>query len=417
MTFTDLGLDDARQAALADLFAITDPTLIQAKAFPYIAAGRSVALADMTGSGKTLAYLLPLLTDDLLGAKENRLLVVVPTAELCKQIEGVTAAYAKALGYPDAITSVFGGANIRYQIDRLAHKPPVIIGTPGRLLELFNRRKLNGQTIRTVIYDEIDALLGKPADIADLHKRLLRDVQTVLASASLTDDQVLFFNRDILRLDGEGKLNDRIRHLTLPCGDKRKFDQLRRLLFALQDGGTSLVFINALDQIDRIVDRLIHIGLPAAGLYSGMHKNARQAVMQGVRQGEITILVSSDLAARGLDLPVIDQVVHLDFPNDPQTYVHRAGRTARGPEATGASVVLVAGRDEAALRVYERELGIRFEPMFVQDGLCFLGQAPVKDEAPKKSKKKKPGPKTGPKKKIKKSPKHAARKKQERKKS
>lgn len=422
MTFADLGLTETSRQALKDLFGVTDPTSIQAKAYPPLAQGRSVALADITGSGKTLAYLLPLLTDDLLAASENRLLIIAPTAELCKQIADVADAYCTALGHPQAVTAAFGGANIRYQLEQLGKRPPIVIGTPGRILELFNRRKLNGQTIRTLVLDEVDALLGKPADIADLQKRLLRDVQLVLVSASLQDDQLAFFNRDLLRLAGDGALNTRIHHLILPCQSSRKFDQLRPLLFALQGSGTSLVFLNALDQIDRIVARLKHLGLPAAGLYSAMHKNDRQAVMQGVRKGDITILVSSDLAARGLDLPIIDQVIHLDFPNDPTTYVHRAGRTARGPEAEGASVVLVAGRDEAALRIYERELGIHFDKMFVRDGLCYLGEAPEKAEKPtpssksSKAKKKKTAPKPPPKKKSKKAPKHAARKKAQQKK-
>lgn len=191
MTFADLGLSETSRQALKDLFGVTDPTSIQAKAYP--PCPRPVCRPGGHYRQRQNPGLPPpLLTDDLLAASENRLLIIAPTAELCKQIADVADAYCTALGHPQTVTAAFGGANIRYQLEQLGKRPPVVIGTPGRILELFNRRKLNGQTIRTLVLDEVDALLGKPADIADLQKRLLRDVQLVLVSASLQDDQLTF---------------------------------------------------------------------------------------------------------------------------------------------------------------------------------------------------------------------------------
>lgn len=387
-TFKDLGADDNLIVALETAFQITDPMPIQEAAWEPLASGRSAIISERTGSGKTLAYLLPLLQRLDPDLRANQLLIVSPTQELALQIGGVLEDLHKEWPQFNHETAI-GGANIRYQIDRLKGKPAIVVGTPGRLLELFDRRKLNGQTIRAVVFDEVDELLSDGGKgVGFLQKALLRDVQQVAVSASPRDKTAAFFAAAGVHMETisahDDLLNPNIEHYRLATGADRKFDQLRRLLHALSDAGRTLVFLNQPDQIERTAERLVHHDLPAVALHADMTKHDRADAMQAFRFGTANILVTSDVAARGLDFPDVSQVVHLDFPLDPLTYVHRAGRTARG-DAHGASIVVADEKDSAPLRIYARDLGVRFEDMHVAGGLCYRGPAPEKAPA-KKSK-------------------------------
>lgn len=388
-TFHDLGADDKLVTALEKAFQITEPMPIQEATWACLRSGHSVIISERTGSGKTLAYLLPLLTrlDPQLSA--NQLLVVVPTQELALQIGRVLDKLYKLWPLFEH-NVVIGGANIRYQIDHLKRKPAIIIGTPGRILELFDRRKINGQTIRAVVFDEIDELLSDGGKgVKFIQKALLRDVQQVAVSASPREKTATFFANggiDMKTISAhEELLNPNIEHYRLATGGERKFDQLRRLLHALRLDGRTLVFINQADHIERTAERLIHHDLPAVALHAAMTKHERSDAMHAFRFGTASILVTSDVAARGLDFPDVSQVVHLDFPLDPLTYVHRAGRTARG-DAHGASIVVADEKDNAPLRIYARDLGIQFDDIHVSGGLCYRGAAPTSTTEKKKKK-------------------------------
>lgn len=386
-------LTPALAAALEKAFGISEPTAIQRAAYGPLAAGERAILRDRTGSGKTLAYLLPLLSRIDRHQANNQLLIIAPTQELSLQITRVLRELdAAAPGLLPDFLPIAGGANLRYQLEGLRAKPPILIGTPGRILELFERRKINGQTIRTVVFDEVDELHrdgGKAIGL--VLKRLLRDVQVVAASASPKDDLPALFPFPMTVIQGETTgLNPNIEHLYLPTGSARKFDLLRRLLHAAQ-GSACLVFLNQPDQLSRFAERLNHHGLRAVALAGDAKKAERAQAMSAFRQGLADVLLTTDVAARGLDLPGLDCVIHLDLPNDPTTYVHRAGRTARG-DAEGLSILLLADPERGALRVYGRELGIRFREVHLAEGQLILGPDPKKAPQPptKKPKHKRP---------------------------
>lgn len=176
------------QQALADAFDITEPMPIQAESYPLIAEGKNVVLQSRTGSGKTLAYLLPFLATLTPGESGNRLLIVAPTQELAVQIANVVRAINAKLETPYSIALCGGGANINHQIDKLKARPAIIVGTPGRILELFDRRKINGQTIEAVIFDEVDAIIAQERGslMQHIQKKLLKSVQVVAVSASIS---------------------------------------------------------------------------------------------------------------------------------------------------------------------------------------------------------------------------------------
>ena len=357
------------------------PLPVQEASYPLIAAGKNVVLQSRTGSGKTLAYLLPFLAKMTPGESGNRLLVVAPTQELAVQIANIIRAINAKLEGGYSIALCGGGANINHQIDKLKGRPAIIVGTPGRLLELFDRRKINGQTIEAVIFDEVDAIIAqeKGSLMKHIQKKLLKSVQVVAVSASISMEaqQLLrgaIENAEFLIANEEAALNPNIGHFILRCEARKKFDNLRRAIAAMD--GKTLVFINGDDEITHLQDRLAYHHTEAWALSADMKKLDRQHALESFRKCVQGVLISSDLSARGLDIDDIDQVINMDFPHDPLTYVHRVGRTGRG-NAEGAALSFVSDSDEAAIRIYKRDLGIEFTEVHFAGGAVVAG-APEK---------------------------------------
>lgn len=374
-------LPEALREALEAAFEITEPMPVQEASYPLIAAGKNVVLQSRTGSGKTLAYLLPFLAKMTPGESGNRLLVVAPTQELAVQIANIIRAINAKLEGGYSIALCGGGANINHQIDKLKGRPAIIVGTPGRLLELFDRRKINGQTIEAVIFDEVDAIIAqeKGSLMKHIQKKLLKSVQVVAVSASISMEaqQLLrgaIENAEFLIANEEAALNPNIGHFILRCEARKKFDNLRRAIAAMD--GKTLVFINGDDEITHLQDRLAYHHTEAWALSADMKKLDRQHALESFRKCVQGVLISSDLSARGLDIDDIDQVINMDFPHDPLTYVHRVGRTGRG-NAEGAALSFVSDSDEAAIRIYKRDLGIEFTEVHFAGGAVVAG-APEK---------------------------------------
>lgn len=383
-------LPEALRKALEAAFEITEPMPVQEASYPLIAAGKNVVLQSRTGSGKTLAYLLPFLAKMTPGESGNRLLVVAPTQELAVQIANIIRAINAKLEGGYSIALCGGGANINHQIDKLKGRPAIIVGTPGRLLELFDRRKINGQTIEAVIFDEVDAITAqeKGSLMKHIQKKLLKSVQVVAVSASISMEaqQLLrgaIENAEFLIANEEAALNPNIGHFILRCEARKKFDNLRRAIAAMD--GKTLVFINGDDEITHLQDRLAYHHTEAWALSADMKKLDRQHALESFRKCVQGVLISSDLSARGLDIDDIDQVINMDFPHDPLTYVHRVGRTGRG-NAEGAALSFVSDSDEAAIRIYKRDLGIEFTEVHFAGGAVVAG-APEKAPRDKAAKK------------------------------
>lgn len=370
------------QTALREAFHIENPMPVQTASYPLIAEGRNLVMQSRTGSGKTLAYLLPLLGKLTPGENGNKLLVVAPTQELAVQIGHVIRDLNAKLATTYSLALIGGGANINHQLEKLKSKPQILVGTPGRILELFDRRKINGQTIDAVVFDEIDALLDQESgrSIAAIQKALRKTTQTIACSASIDADARNWLaehitDAEFLVADSEAALNPNIGHFFLRCEARKKFDNLRHALAAMD--GKTLIFLNGEDEIAHLQDRLAYHHIEAGTLSADMKKLERKKALEEFRQGFDGILISSDLSARGLDIADIDQVINLDFPHDPLTYVHRAGRTGRG-NADGAALSFIADNEEAVLRIYQRDLGITFTEVHFAGGALVAGPAPEK---------------------------------------
>ncbi|MDO4280673.1 MAG: DEAD/DEAH box helicase [Peptococcaceae bacterium] len=392
MDFSFDALPQALADGLAAAFHISEPTEIQSASYGLIHDGRNVVMQSRTGSGKTLAYLLPLLARLTPGEAGNRLLVLAPTQELAVQIANVLRALNAALPVAYSLALLGGGANINHQIDKLKSRPQVLIGTPGRVLELFDRRKINGQTIEAVVFDEVDAISAQENGrlLKLVRKALRQSTQTIAVSASIPDGVQAYLRESLddpafLVSSEAAALNPNIGHFVLRCEARKKFDNLRRVLAAMD--GKTLIFLNGDEEILHLQDRLAYHHIEVAALSADMKKLDRQKAMHDFRKGVEGILISSDLSARGLDIDDIDQVINMDFPHDPLTYVHRVGRTARG-DREGAALSFVSDQDEAAIRIYHRDLGISFTEVHLAGGAVVVGAPEKPDRAEKATKKK-----------------------------
>jgi superfamily II DNA/RNA helicase len=370
---TDFASLDVPESLIASLATqgITTPTAVQTAAIPAIRAGKNVLMQSQTGTGKTLAYLLPLLAQIDPASKQLQIVITAPTHELCMQI--VEQVRKLTAGGPIRTVALIGGANLTRQIERLKDKPQIVVGSPGRLQELGALRRLKLAEVRTVVLDEVDRLL-EPKNRPELEavmKQTMRTRQLVCVSATL-DDTVSDFAAlwcdapEAVRVDAVNRPADTLLHRVLPGDPRDKIDTLRRLVRALEPKA-AMIFVKDPKKMMELLDKLNFKGLTVAALHSGERKLERVEVLQAFRSGKVQLLIATDIAARGLDLPNVEIVVNFDLPTDAMAYLHRAGRTGRAGK-TGLVVSLVSSQDEFVVERYAKTLGFSVEATRLYEG-------------------------------------------------
>ncbi len=372
MTFEQLNLDPRILEAMTTL-NFSNPTEIQVAAYEPILTGKDVIARSHTGSGKTIAFLLPLFAKINVEKRENQVLILAPTHELVVQIESQAKLLAEASQIPVRTATIIGGANIEKQIKKLKEKPHIIVGTAGRVLELIKKKKIMAHTIKTIILDEADNLLDNTSfsTIEDIIKSTMRDRQLLTFSATLTDltlqtAQEMMVDPVLVTMAEQNVVNPNIKHQYL-CGDLRdKFELLRKLLVA-EAPERAIVFVNQNFAMNDIADKLNYHQQETFIIRGTVSKEQRKQAIEKFRTGKIKLLVSSDLSARGLDIPEVTHVIHFDCPLQPNEYLHRAGRTARGT-SHGQSICVITPKELSAIKKYEKQLGITFTEMKVSQG-------------------------------------------------
>lgn len=321
--------------------------------------GRNILVQSPTGSGKTLAYLLPVLAQVDPEVRGTQALVMVPTRELAAQVGQVLG----SIKPPGLGHGVFiGGTNMARQKDKLKEKPAVVVGTPGRLEELIREGKLKTAGIRQVVVDEADKLAEEKfrQEVEGLLNLLPSDAQYLFFSATVSRESMELMDR--LELDYENismsrkKVNQDIDHWFIMAEDARKFGVLKALEKTVGIP-RALIFITRNAGVEGLARRLTQQGFAAAGLHSGMSSADRRQLMSHFRSGKINYLVTTDILARGMDVPGVDYVINYDVPKDVPSYVHRAGRTARAGRK-GVAVTLVEEQKKFVIRKFERKLKI-----------------------------------------------------------
>ena len=348
MSFLELGLNEALTAGVA-LKNITTPTKIQQLAIPPVLAGKDLIGRAPTGTGKTLAYLLPLFQRMDATKKELQTLILAPTHELAMQIHRQAVQLAADAKVDILSVPIIGQVNIARQIDSLKTRPQIIVGSAGRVLELIAKKKITAHTVRALVLDEADRLLDEQnaPTVENVVRTLKRDRQVILVSASLpeaTTKRAASFMKEPLVVADEAKMTvpEGITHQVMVSELRDKFEGLRRMInrLTLQ---RALIFVDGGDA-ERVLERLLFHGLPAVGLVGAARKEERQKALADFKNGKARLLVATDLAARGLDIPDITHVVNFSIPESAEVYLHRAGRTGRAGKS--GAVVSIATKGE-----------------------------------------------------------------------
>ncbi|MDR2149687.1 MAG: DEAD/DEAH box helicase [Spirochaetaceae bacterium] len=372
-TFADLNIRSDFQEKVRRLH-ITTPTTIQRLVIPRIAAGESILFRSATGTGKTFAYLLPLLSAVGEAKTGVRLLILAPTLELCSQIKReVDFLLADT---PVKAALIIGSASLSRQIESIKkEKPVVLVGNPARLLLLVKMGKVKLDRVQCLVLDEGDKLVcaEQYAQTAQLCSLLNAFRQSVSCSATLSPQSrerlLPLLGAEavsIIETDEQEILRDRITHLAFYAENRRKIKTLCSFLTAARIK-KALVFTADSGQIGVITAALQYHKRAAAGISGTADKRVRTRALGDFRSGAVNVLIASDLAARGLDIPAISHVIALDVPESAEAYLHRAGRTARAG-ACGTMVSIGTAPEMRRLAVIEKDLGIVVYPRILYRG-------------------------------------------------
>lgn len=364
MEFETLGLEKGLIDAVSRI-GFKTPTPIQEKVIPEIIGGtRDLVGLAQTGTGKTAAFGLPLLQQVDGSRNHVQGLVLSPTRELCLQIAADLKSYAVNL--PGIkITEVYGGASISNQIRAIHRGVSIIVATPGRLLDLINRKKVDLSRLNYLVLDEADEMLnmGFKEDLDAILSRTPDHKHTWLFSATMPSDVARIASQymdDPVEIT-VGKKNggaSNIEHANVVIREKDRYKALKRMIDYHPDI-YGLVFCRTRSETQEIAEKLIRDGYNAEALHGDMSQAARDTVMSRFRQRNLQVLVATDVAARGIDVKDITHVIHYKLPDDMDSYTHRSGRTARAGKS-GLSIVLMNVRENRKLMELERHAGIQF---------------------------------------------------------
>jgi ATP-dependent RNA helicase RhlE len=362
MAFRELALDPRILQAVQEA-GYTEPTPIQAAAIPPILAGHDLIGIAQTGTGKTAAFTLPILTRLSAGRSgpgQIRTLVLAPTRELVVQIEENVRAYAKHLHIN--IATVYGGVGERNQIEALRRGADMIIATPGRLIDLLNRRYGNFSGLQHLILDEADRMLdmGFLPSIREIVRQMPKKRQTLLFSATLSKE-IESVTREFQvapKTVQIGRRSNPAETVTQFVYEVPKGLKPQLLVHLLREPQMEmvLVFVRMKHGADRLARRLEQFGIRCATLHANRSQNQRLRALADFKSGAVRVLVATDIAARGIDVDGISHVVNFDFPPQPEDYVHRIGRTGRA-NAVGDAISFVSPDEQADLRSLERFIG------------------------------------------------------------
>ena len=350
MQFHEINLSPELTEAVEKI-GFSEMTEIQEKAIPPLLEGRDVIGKSNTGTGKTAAFSLPIIEQI---TEETRhyvnALILCPTRELAMQACEEIVKFSRFKKFVKPV-AVYGGASMERQIYALKNGANIVIGTPGRVLDHLRRRTLKLQNLRTIVLDEADEMLnmGFREDIEEVLAQIPEERQTVLFSATMPP-AILQITKQyqtdpvMVQIQSAAKTVDSIEqfYVSVPMG--RKTDALHLLLTDKKPAST-MIFCNTKKMVDELTEELVNRGFPAIGLHGDMKQAQRTQVMNSVKSGRSTILIATDVAARGIDVKGIDMVFNYDLPQDHEYYIHRIGRTGRAGK-TGTAYSIVSGRKQ-----------------------------------------------------------------------
>lgn len=378
MKFGELGLDKSLLKAVKRS-GFEEATPIQAETIPLVLAGNDVIGQAQTGTGKTAAFGLPVLQQLDLDLRQIQAVIISPTRELAIQTQEELFHLGKEKRAK--VQVVYGGADIRRQIKQLEqHTPHILVGTPGRLLDHIQRGTINLAHVKHLILDEADEMLdmGFLDDIEKIIQAVPAERQTLLFSATMPKEilkigEKFMVNPQIVKIKAKELTTDLVDQYFVKTKEFEKFDIMTRLI-DVQAPELTIVFGRTKRRVDELSRGLEARGYNAAGIHGDLTQQRRMNVLRKFKNGDLDILVATDVAARGLDISGVTHVYNYDIPQDPESYVHRIGRTGRAGHH-GTSVTFVTPNEMDYLRVIEKLTKKRMDPLKppTQDE-AFIGQ-------------------------------------------
>ncbi len=359
MTFLSLGLIDPLLRTL-DALGYLKPTPVQAKAIPAVLAGRDLMAAAQTGTGKTAGFAVPLLQrltmEGQVAPQSVRVLVLVPTRELAEQVYGSFRTYGGNLPLRSFVA--YGGVPIEPQLNKLRKGLDVLVATPGRLLDLYSQNAIKFDQLQTLVLDEADRMLdlGFSRELDQIFMALPKQRQTLLFSATFSD-AIRAMAGKLLRDPLSIEVSPRntaaksVKQWMIPCDKKRKPELFCHLL-KKRRWGQVLVFVKTRKGVEQLVGQLLAQGINADSIHGDKTQPNRLRALARFKAAEVQVLVATDVAARGLDIDDLPQVVNFDLPTVAEDYIHRIGRTGRAG-ATGEAISLVCADEVELLAAVE----------------------------------------------------------------
>ena len=382
LTFQDLGLPEALLAAL-DQKGYGYPTRVQAEAIPPLMAWKDVIAKAPTGTGKTFAFGIPMICHIDADSEALQGLILAPTRELAIQIgdelRGLLAYYKNI-----RVAVVYGGQKIDAQIRQLKKKPQIVVATPGRLMDHYNRHTLRFDQIQTVILDEADRMLdmGFFKDVTKIIEKIKNRKNMGLFSATISQEVMTvswMYQRDEVEItvpaDAENKPDIDQYSLTVSALDKEN-----AVLQLLRLGGFErvIVFCNTKVMCQRLCDDLVRAGVKADCIHGNISQNVREKTMQTFRRGELPVLIATDVASRGIDVDDVDCVINYDVPEENEYYIHRIGRTGRAKKKGVSYAIIGNFPEQAKLDEIAKYSHFTIQPM----ALTETGLVPVEVKKP-----------------------------------
>lgn len=372
MSFKSLGLSDALLKAIS-IKGYTIPSPIQIKAIPLVLEGKDVLASAQTGSGKTAGFALPML--QILNNKQQlrhrpvRALILTPTRELAAQVEAEFKEYSEFTDIQSMV--IFGGVNANPQIRRLRQGVDILVATPGRLLDLQGQKAVSLANIEILVLDEADRMLDMG---------FLRDIKRILALMPSKRQNLLFsatFSKEIKQLAGSflhhpvmveatpvNTTAEKVDQIVYRTDKGRKTDLVIKLI-SEGDWQQVLIFTRTKHGANKLSEKLEKAGIKSAAIHGNKSQGARTKALAGFKSGKVGVLVATDIAARGLDIPLLPHVINYELPNVPEDYVHRIGRTGRAG-ASGEAISIVSVDEYEYVLGIEKLLGEKLESEVIQ---------------------------------------------------
>ncbi len=370
MTFSDLGINENIIRALQGN-KISKPTDIQIQAIPHILQNNKdlVAVAQ-TGTGKTAAFCLPILQTIDPKLPKIQALILVPTRELGIQVAREFFLFSKFLPRVFA-ESVYGGAPIDEQIHNLKRATHVVVATPGRLIDLLDRKALNLDDLKYLVLDEADEMInmGFKAEIDEILKSCKKEITKLLFTATMPKDvkqlikEYLVADTVEIRINEEELVNEKIEHKYLIYPKSRKLDYLKAFLNE-RTAQRGILFCRTKIAAKRLSKQLAGFVVSADAIHGNLNQESREKVMRGFKKSRINLLIATDIAARGIDVKDLDYIIHYHLPEKAEQYTHRSGRTARAGNS-GLAVCFIKNEELSEIKSLESQLNIQFRPLEV----------------------------------------------------